>query len=118
MVKLAAGIMGIIGGAWTLVVSWGAIVVGMFLKAFLDYPYLMSIGGITILLSIVGIVGGFLTFAKPGIGGFLMLVGSVGAIMLTVVFAIHGQATVHTILPMILLIVGGVLALTKARARK
>ena len=44
-----------------------------------------------------------------------MLIGSVGAIILTVVFAINDSATVHTILPMILLIGGGILSLAKGR---
>ena len=36
---------------------------------------------------ILGIIGGVLAFAKPSIGGCCMLIGSVGAIILTVVFA-------------------------------
>lgn len=113
--KFAAGILGIIGGAWTLVVSFGAVVVGVFLEAILDFPHLVTLGSVTIILSVIGIVGGVLAFAKPSIGGYGMLIGSVGAIILTVVFAINGHASVHTILPMILLIGGGVLALAAAR---
>ena len=113
--KFAAGILGIIGGVWALIVSFGAIVVGVFLEAILDFPHLVTIGSVAIIFSIIGIFGGVLTFAKPSIGGCCMLIGSVGAIILTVVFAINGSATVHTILPMILLIGGGVLALAKGR---
>lgn len=113
--RVAAGILGIIGGVWALIISYGAMVVGVFLQALLDFPHLTTIGGIAIIFSIIGIVGGVLAFAKPSIGGYCMLIGSVGAILLTVVFAISGSATVHTILPMIMLIGGGILALTKGR---
>jgi hypothetical protein len=114
-VKILAGILGIIAGAWTFVLSWAAIVAGVFLGGlFGDVPYLATIGLIALILSAVAVFGGVLAFFKPRIGGCGMLIGSVGAILLTVVLA-HGYGVVAAILPMIALIAGGVLALAKGR---
>ena len=114
--KILAGILGIIAGAWTFVLSWAAIVAGVFLEGlFPDFPHLMEIGVIALILSAIAVFGGVLAFFKPRIGGYCMLIGSVGAIILTVFFAINGHAAVEAILPMIVLIAGGVLALAKGR---
>ena len=112
--QIAAGLLGIIGGIWALVISFYLIVVGA-LFGVIGITYLPTIGSIALIFSVIGILGGVLAFAKPRIGSCCMLIGSVGAIILTVLFAINGHATVHTILPMILLIGGGVLALAKGR---
>jgi len=114
-VKYLAGILGIIAGAWTFVLSWAAIVAGVFLEGlFADVTYLATIGLIALILSPIAVFGGVLAFFKPRIGGYCMLIGSVGAILLMVVL-IDGYAVVAAILPMIALIAGGVLALTKGR---
>jgi len=114
-VKILAGILGIIAGVWTFLLSWAVIVAGVFLEGiFPDFPHLTTIGVIALILSAIAVFGGVLAFFKPRIGGCGMLIGSAGAILLTV-FLAHGYAVVAAILPMIALIAGGVLALTKGR---
>ena len=112
--KFLAGILGIIAGAWTFFISFYLIVVGSFIEL-IGPTYIPTIAVIALNFSAIGAFGGVLAFFKPRIGGCGMLIGSVGAIILTVVFAINGDASVITILPMIALIAGGVLALAKGR---
>jgi hypothetical protein len=113
-VKFAAGILGIIAGAWTFFMSFYLIVVGSII-GLIGPTYIPTIAIIALNFSVIGAFGGLLAFFKPRIGGYVMLIGSVGAIILTVVFAINGEASVITILPMVALIAGGVLALAKGR---
>jgi len=114
-VKHLAGILAIIAGAWTLVLSWAAIGAGVLFEGlFGDLGYLVPIGFIALILSAIAVFGGVLAFFKPRIGGYVILIGSVGAILLTVVL-IDGYAVVAAILPMIALIAAGVLALRKGR---
>lgn len=112
--KFAAGILGIIAGAWTFFLSFYLIVVGAFI-GLIGPTYIPTIAVIALIFSAVGGFAGVLAFAKPRIGGYGMLIGSAGPILLTVVLAINGEASVITILPMIALIAGGVLALAKGR---
>ncbi len=112
--KFSAGILGIIAGAWTFFISLYLAIVGSFI-ALIGPTYIPTIAAIALIFSAIGGFAGVLAFAKPRIGGYGMLIGSVGPILLTVVFAINGHASVITILPMIGLIAGGVLALAKGR---
>jgi hypothetical protein len=112
--KFAAGILGIIAGVWTFFLSWYLVIVGAFI-GLIGPTYIPTMAVIALIFSAIGVFGGVLAFVKPRIGGCGMLVGSAGPIILTVVFAINGDASVITILPMIALIAGGVLALAKGR---
>lgn len=112
--KVAALILGIIGGVWGFFIGLGAVVVCGFFEAFgLPEETIMDTGAAIIPLSIVGIAGGILSLVRPRIGGILLLIGSVGLIILT---AYVGVASWYIIVSMSLLIVGGILALAASRS--
>ena len=110
--KIAGGILGIIGGIWgflgSILIAW----VGTALQALgIMGGTVTTIGVVGIILSIVGIVGGGLAFGRPKAGGILMLIGSIGLIIVVAM----GATAWYVILPMALLIVGGILALVGSR---
>jgi hypothetical protein len=106
--RLAALILGIIGGLLGLfygfsVPGWNP-VIGRFLPS----PIL-----VTLLLGIAGLVGGALSMAKPKAGGIILLTSGLG----TIVIKSFSSAFLTGLPPGILMLAGGILALV-AKYRK
>ena len=112
----AALILGIIGGIWGAIFGIIIAAVGSFIggvSGLFDAPSgggTTALGVAVLILSICGIVGGGVSKGNAKPGGILLLVGSVGMIILTV-----WEPSWATIVPMLLLITGGVLALVANR---
>ena len=66
---------------------------------------------VALLLSIVGIVGGTLVMRKPRAGGIMLLIGSIGMIVILALGGVHWAV----IVPLLMLVSAGVLALASSR---
>ncbi len=117
--KVAAMVLGIIGGVWGIICGWGLILSTVLIDAIfsVDISCLVNIGVAAIFLSICGIVGGGMVRWKPKVGGICMLIGSIGMIV-PMAWAEGGDwRIIIFVIPMLLLIAGGVLALMVSRSK-
>lgn len=106
--KLAALILGIIGGVAGIIGSIIVMVIGGIGSVIggEGATTVTSLGWVALLFSLVGIVGGALALAKPKIAGIMMLfVGVGGIIAVSIGYVVAGP----------LLIIGGILALVSSR---
>jgi len=106
--KIAALILGILGGIAGVVGSILVLVLGGIGSAFggEGAGTVTTLGWVALLLSIIGIVGGALALAKPKIAGIVMLVMGIGGfIAVSLGYVVAGP----------LLIIGGILALVGSR---
>lgn len=106
--KIAALILGIIGGIAGLVGAILALFIGGFGAAFgaKDGGEVMWLGFSSLLLSLIGIIGGALGIAKPKAAGYMMLLAGIGGfVAVSAAYIVGGP----------LLIMGGILALAAAR---
>ena len=120
--ETAALILGIIGGVWGLIYGIAIAAIGSLIGGVSGLFGVSAGGGIKgigvaiLLLSICAIVGGGISRRNTKTGGILLLIGSVGMIILTAgVQAAGFGVSWETIVPMLLLIIGGVLALIASR---
>lgn len=117
--KIAAMILGIIGGVWGFILGVITAVAGSFIGEVAGLFGTSAGGGIkalgigVLLLSICGIVGGGISIRNAKPGSILLFIGSVGMIIATAAFGPSWE----TIVPMLLLIAGGGLALAAAREK-
>lgn len=115
--KTTALILGIIGGVWGFILGVMTAAAGSFVGGFAGLfgisfgGEIVALGIGVLLLSICGIVGGGISRGNVKSGSILLFIGSVGMIILTVA---AGPDWV-IIVPMLLLIVGGVLDLAAIR---
>ncbi len=106
--KIAALILGIIGGIAGLLGATFALFVGGVGATFgaKDGGEIMWLGFSSLLLSLIGIIGGALGIAKPKAAGYMMLIAGIGGfIAVSAAYIVGGP----------LLIVGGILALIAAK---
>lgn len=106
--KIAALILGIIGGIAGLIGSVMAMMLGGLGSAMggEGATTVTNLGWVALLLSIVAIVGGSMALAKPKVAGIMMLVCGIGGfISISLGYIVAGP----------LIIVGGVLALAGSR---
>ena len=96
--KLAATVLGIIGGIAVAYMAFAAVMFGG-----LGTPFFF----VALIFALMGIVGGVIAIPKPKIAGILMLLGGIGSIICIgpALFVFGG----------VLLIPGGILALIAAR---
>lgn len=101
--RVAALVLGIIGGIIGLFASGVALFVGGLGAALQSQGanQIISLGWAALLLSIIGIIGGAIAMAAPKFGGGMMLVAGVGGfISVSLAYIVAGP----------LLIIGGLLA--------
>src|SRR6516162_9024731 len=81
--RVAALVLGIIGGLFGLVAASAALAIGGIGAAFGSDSASLVVGGgwAALALSIVGIVGASLALAKPKIAGAMMLVAAIGGVV-------------------------------------
>lgn len=106
--KIAALILGILGGIAGIVGSIIAMMIGGIGSALggEGAKTVTSLGWVALLISIVAIVGGALAIAKPKIAGIIMLLMGIGGIIaVSIGYVVAGP----------LLIIGGILALVGSR---
>lgn len=106
--RIAATVLGIIGGVAGGIGATIAIVIGGIGTAFGDTESssIAGLGYVALFLAIVGVVGGAIAIPKPKLAGVFMLVSGIGGtIAVSLGFAFGGA----------LLVVGGILALVGAR---
>jgi len=106
--KIAALILGILGGIAGIVGSILVLVVGGIWSAFggEGAGTVTTLGWVSLPVSLVGIVGGALALAKPKIAGIMMLLMGIGGfIAISLGYVVAGP----------LLITGGILALVGSR---
>ncbi len=102
--RIAALVLGILGGVIGLFMSGGALFIGGVGAAVGAAGASTVIGGgwAALALSILGIVGGALAIAKPKLAGWFMVIAAVGGfIAVFIAFIVAGP----------LLLIGGILAL-------
>ena len=106
--KIAALILGILGGIAGIVGSILVLVLGGIGSAIggEGAGTVATLGWVALLLSLVGIVGGSLALAKPKIAGIIMLLMGIGGLIcISLGYVVAGP----------LLIIGGILALVGSR---
>ncbi len=106
--KIAALILGVIGGIAGIIGSILVLVLGGIGSVIggEGAGTVTSLGWVALLLSIVAIVGGALSIAKPKVAGIMMLLMGVGGIItVSIGYVVAGP----------LLIIGGILALVGGR---
>ena len=106
--KIAALILGIIGGIAGLIGSVMAMMLGGIGSALggEGAGTITSLGWVALLFSIIAVVGGALAIAKPKVAGIMMLLMGVGGLIcVSLGYVIAGP----------LLIIGGILALVGSR---
>lgn len=106
--KIAALILGILGGIAGIVGSIMAMMIGGIGSALNSEGSgtVTSLGWVALLFSIVAIVGGALALAKPKVAGIMMLLMGIGGIIaVSIGYVVAGP----------LLIIGGILALVGSR---
>lgn len=102
--RIAALILGIIGGVIGLFASGAALFVGGIGAAVQSQgaSQIISLGWAALFLSIIGIIGGAIAIAAPKFGGGMMLVAGIGGfISVSLAYIVAGP----------LLLIGGLLAL-------
>ena len=107
---IAAGVLGIIGGVWSLTMWIIA------LRGALSWEPGIVLFVITLILCVMGIVGAGLAFRRARAGGTLMLMA--GIAMLILIILIEWERTIDFIymaLPIGLLMAGGILGLVARR---
>lgn len=108
--KIAAVILGVLGGIFGIIGALFAFFIGGVGAAFgePEAGTVFGLGLAAIIISIVGIVGGALAYARPRIAGYMMVAaGILGFIAVSAAYIVAGP----------LLIVGGALALLASRQR-
>lgn len=109
--KIAALVLGIVGGIGGFIAAIVVLVVGGLGSAFgaQGAQTIIGLGWAAIPLSLIGIVGGALALAKPRAAGILMLISGVGGFIAISAGYLFGGP---------LLIVGGILALAAKKSAK
>ncbi len=99
---------GLIGGIIGVIVAFIALAIGGVAGAFNaeGASMVVSLGWFALLFAIIGIVGGALVKNHTKVGGWLMIVGAIGGII---------SISIFYILPCVLLIIGGLMALIKKK---
>ncbi len=112
--KVAAMVLGIVGGMWGALLSFLVAAVAGRVMQILGGGSGLTLAGIAaLLLSVVGIVGGVLVMRKPMAGVIMLLIGSIGMIIILA----HGGVHWAVIVPLLMLILAGLLALVASRKR-
>lgn len=104
--KIAALILGILGGLAGLIGSIFALFIGGIEAFSLGGSSIIAFGWVALFLSLLGIVAGAISMGKTKIAGILMLIAGVGGfICISLAYVVAGP----------LLIIGGILALIGSR---
>jgi hypothetical protein len=109
MGRTAELVLGIIGGVFGFFASIFAMTIGGIASAFGGGNQVILLGLSAMLFSIVGLVGGCITKGKKKIGGWMMIGSAIGGTI-----SISG----FFILPGLLFLIGGIMALVRKEGKK
>jgi len=109
--RVGALVVGLIGSLWGIAAAVTTALFGGLAEAFETEgaSTITGLGAAAVLVSIVGLVGAAIALSKPKAGGIMMIIAAVLGIILT---------SAMYVLPGLLLLVGGILALIGQRELK
>lgn len=109
--RTAEFVLGLLGGIFGFFGAFLGLIVGGIGSAFKasGASTISYLAGFAIIFSIIGIVGAALVKSKPKLGGWFMIVSAVGGLICISLFYL---------LPFVLLLIGGLMALIRKEKKK